>query len=259
MNMLSIHSIIFWEKKNPDIKKTPSMTHSLQMITTQCFFTIRSSSSGSLGGAESSHPSDEVYVQEELTRELRTTLPPAIKASWNQRLPFTWVLVQQKIEGGSNQKNAKRMIEQFVICCSQVLGFVWIGCYVWWILKVHEIHYPSDTQPLASIKKKPCRDALRRWLSMWLTQSLRAKNKAREIINLKGFMFKLTLSILCVVCLCFYTTYIVDDALSRRLYVFAIDTFQHWYFNYFPSRWGSGGTAALTPRMVFEFHKSWQL
>jgi len=32
-------------------------------------------------GAESSHPSDEVYVQEELTRELRTTLPPAIKAS----------------------------------------------------------------------------------------------------------------------------------------------------------------------------------
>ena len=50
-----------------------------------------------------------------------------------------------------------------------------------------------------------------------------------------------------MVCLCFYITYIVDDALSRRLYVFAIDTFQHSYFNYFPSR--SSDLVAQLPRL----------
>ena len=57
--------------------------------------------------------------------------PTCHQSIMNQRLPFTWVLMQQKIEGGSNQKNAKRMIEQFVVLRSLFLFGLDIISYFW--------------------------------------------------------------------------------------------------------------------------------
>ncbi len=150
-----------------------------------------------LGGAESSRQSDEVYVQEELTRELRTTLPPAIKASWSganheRTANITnsprgkknhWVLKKNTYWRRRKQKKkAKRMISYSYL----LLFFFGIG-FTDLILINPWNHYPSDTQPAVGFNRKTLLWCLERWLSMSLTQSLRAK-KRQEIANLKGLI-----------------------------------------------------------------------
>ena len=178
------------------------------------------------------------------------------------RKPFTWVLMRTPKNGRSpKQKIAKQKIQDdwSIFFISQILvplfgldGKILINFGPWNPLSFRHpaFGFPEETLPWCLEEDGYQCD--------W--PKAEQETKAREIVNLKGFIFKLTFEdIMCGMFMFLYNLH------CRRRTVSKIVCIRRWYVSTFifhlfsKLSFGSGGTAALTQRMIFEFHKSWQL